>query len=191
MLYQDPFEESVSGLASKRRYFLTSADLRDVVEVTPCGSWRRRVPEESRVMGLILTYENGTRRSMGQVRHDKLGPTIDVRSTECMWLEGLDFRERATAGNLPDHLPYGLIGLFGVTGIHLSHPDTTQHGRYLRIPWCGRLDWRFGLGSLCRHCHISHVEKGRVVDGNRADPGRAVQASSLKVLRVGNWPKYT
>ncbi|UZP32483.1 hypothetical protein NXS19_000299 [Fusarium pseudograminearum] len=142
-----------SPAASRSRYLLTSVKLEGVKEVTPCLSWRE--PEgPSKVMGLLLTYTDGTRRSMGQVRHDCMGAAMVVGLAECMWLGVPDINESQV--NWTSETQRESNGLPGASSVHLSQPTMAEEAfRYLQVPWRGRLDWRFDS----HQCHISHEDE--------------------------------
>ncbi|PHH73122.1 hypothetical protein CDD80_4031 [Ophiocordyceps camponoti-rufipedis] len=79
---EPPMPQPLSGYPEEEwaeDVFFTSADLSGVAEVTPCRSGRR-------IIGLLLTYSNGHRDIVGQVRLDLLEPTVKVGDSEGMWL---------------------------------------------------------------------------------------------------------
>ncbi|PTD13288.1 hypothetical protein FCULG_00002850 [Fusarium culmorum] len=96
---------------------------------------------------------DGTRRSMGQVRHDCMGAAMVVGLAECMWLGVPDINESQV--NWTENQGES-NGLPGASSVHLSQPTMKEEAfRYLQVPWRGRLDWRFDS----HQCHISHEDE--------------------------------
>ncbi|SPJ70660.1 uncharacterized protein FTOL_00388 [Fusarium torulosum] len=73
-----PSPQALPGHALEAEYLQTSVQLEGVIEVSLCQK------SSSVVTGLLLTYSDGSRRSVGQVRVDLLRPSIKV--TGNMWL---------------------------------------------------------------------------------------------------------
>ncbi|KAF5663780.1 hypothetical protein FCIRC_11069 [Fusarium circinatum] len=66
------------------KYHCSSAELDGVRTITPCGSWRDdRRPDA--ILGLLLTYQDGRKRCVGQVRLDFLLEPIEITS-ETIWI---------------------------------------------------------------------------------------------------------
>ncbi|KAF4439440.1 hypothetical protein FACUT_4195 [Fusarium acutatum] len=67
--------------------YRTSAKLHDVREVTPCvfqTPWSRS--EDEKITGLLLSYTDGSRSSVGEVRPDRLG-TPKAATSDTMFLQ--------------------------------------------------------------------------------------------------------
>ncbi|KAF5534955.1 hypothetical protein FMEXI_11036 [Fusarium mexicanum] len=77
---------SVASALTARELWLpeshyTSATLDDVREITPCKFLRTRFLDDGeRITGLLLTYTDGSRSSVGEIRPDKLGTPVAVTS---------------------------------------------------------------------------------------------------------------
>ncbi|KAF4498914.1 hypothetical protein FAGAP_4927 [Fusarium agapanthi] len=73
------------GLRPRRDWlpssYYTSAKLDDVREITPCKFWQTWFfSEGEKITGLLLTYNDGSRSSVGEIRPDKLGTPVAVTS---------------------------------------------------------------------------------------------------------------
>ncbi|XEU97713.1 hypothetical protein FSHL1_002999 [Fusarium sambucinum] len=170
-------------MPSEARYFLTSVELKNVEKVIPCRSWR--TPKgPSKVMGLILVYKDKRRRSMGQVRHDCLESTMDVGSTEYMWIGVPNISEPhvnwTESGDGSRNQP-------GASSIHLSQPGVAEAPfRYLQVPWSGRLVWRFDS----HQCHISHDEDPVEDELRRNRPPHGLRKTNPHRLTFGSTGVY-
>ncbi|KAF5001638.1 hypothetical protein FGRMN_944 [Fusarium graminum] len=98
--------------------------------------------------GLLFKYSNGTRRSVGQARFDRLEPWVEMSGSICLAPDKLN------SHNCCWDCPPG-IGWFG-----LSAPLQESAPECLEVPRRGRLDWCFDN----RRCHISHHDDSRVRD---------------------------
>ncbi|KAF5541057.1 hypothetical protein FMEXI_8078 [Fusarium mexicanum] len=123
------------------KYQYSSAELEGVRTVTPCGMWGN----PGRILGLLLTYEDGRKRCVGQVRLDHLLAPIEVTS-DAMWIGYPDADEISwRAGWVEDES--------GVYFVSFKEPDEEEwEGQCIKIPMQGRLDWYFSE----RQCHLSH-----------------------------------
>ncbi|KAF4963233.1 hypothetical protein FSARC_8731 [Fusarium sarcochroum] len=143
---------------SECKYHYSSAELDGVRQITPCNSWRSHRPDA--ILGLLLTYADGRQRTVGEVRLDFLGDTIDV-SSETMWLGHTERKE---------------IGLnaccahtaSGIDWISFSKPEEEEEEEEdddddddedsrgcFEVPMKGRLDWYFSD----HQCHLFHHHK--------------------------------
>ncbi|KAF5251216.1 hypothetical protein FANTH_3651 [Fusarium anthophilum] len=73
------------GLRPRRGWlpssYYTSAKLDDVREITPCKFWQTWFfSEGEKITGLLLTYNDGSRSSVSEIRPDKLGTPVAVTS---------------------------------------------------------------------------------------------------------------
>ncbi|PNP79979.1 hypothetical protein FNYG_06676 [Fusarium nygamai] len=131
------------------KYQYSSAELEGVRTVTPCGYWG--VP--GGILGLLLTYEDGRKRCVGQVRLDHLLAPIEVTS-DTMWIVYPDTDEISwCAGSDEDES--------GVYCVSFEEPDEDEwDGQCIKIPMRGRLDWYFSQ----RQCHLSHRDDSEPLD---------------------------
>ncbi|RBR17975.1 hypothetical protein FVER53590_00286 [Fusarium verticillioides] len=126
----------------------TSASLSDVRTITPCREWSATFRGE--VVGLLLTYCDGRRRSLGQVRLDCLEPPLSV-SSDCFWI-GFAKHSNEDAHFLP--------WLLRFTSIQLSEPLPNRSTTYIKVPFSGRLEW-----AACDWINaVRHVEEGESCD---------------------------
>ncbi|KAF5251217.1 hypothetical protein FANTH_3652 [Fusarium anthophilum] len=125
------------------KYQYSSAELDGVRTVTPCGSWRDRQRTDA-ILGLLLTYEDGRKRCVGQVRLDFLLDPIEVTS-ETMWISYPETDELICCGDDDED------DASGVDLVSFEGPDGLKEP-YIKIPMRGRLDWYFSK----RQCHLSH-----------------------------------
>ncbi|KAF5672778.1 hypothetical protein FHETE_3612 [Fusarium heterosporum] len=139
-----PSPYTFPDLIFEAEYFHTSVPLEGVTEAAVC---RLRC---SIVTGLLFTYSNGTRRSVGQVRFDLLEPSAKVLGG--MWL-ALDEEELHHKGCYTGCPP-------GIIWFGLSAPLEESALECLEVPRRGRLDWCFDDSR----CHISHHDDSRVRD---------------------------
>ncbi|RSL57077.1 hypothetical protein CEP54_008467 [Fusarium duplospermum] len=61
--------------------FFTSAVLKDVIKITPC-----RHADKPGISGMLLTYADGHRESLGEVRLNGLQEPIEIDERDTMWL---------------------------------------------------------------------------------------------------------
>ncbi|QPC74715.1 hypothetical protein HYE68_005467 [Fusarium pseudograminearum] len=135
-----PFALCSSGVSNQR--FATSATLKDVVEVIPCRSW---APGSTGIIGLLLTYSDGHRETVGQVRLDHLLEPMQVVPTGDMWLGIRLFRHGKGA-------VVEALRLMPSNGMTVHGGNTCEAGlQWRRVEWKGRLDWLFWYGR----CHVS------------------------------------
>ncbi|KAF5571541.1 hypothetical protein FPHYL_287 [Fusarium phyllophilum] len=126
----------------------TSASLSDVRTIAPCRAWSSVFHNE--IVGLLLTYGDGRRRSVGQVRLDCLDPPLPV-SSDCFWL---GFGDDDSDEEASDWLPWNLK----VTSFGLSEPMPYDDTTYIKVPFSGRLEW----AVLTWASAVRHVEEGGV-----------------------------
>jgi hypothetical protein len=142
-----PSPQALPGHAFEAEYFQTSVQLEGVIEVSLCQK------SSSVVTGLLLTYSDGSRRSVGQVRVDRLRPSINV--TGNMWV-AFDREEIERFDWLkPSHNTVA-----GASWVGFSTPVQINSHEYLEVPWRGRLDWRFNGPK----CQVSHHDDSSVED---------------------------
>ncbi|EYB30559.1 hypothetical protein FG05_00247 [Fusarium graminearum] len=85
-----------SGLSNQR--FATSATLKDVVEVVPCRSW---APGSTGIVGLLLTYSDGHRETVGQFMaetHVRLDSDGAVLNGKVVWIGYFGMGDALLAG---------------------------------------------------------------------------------------------
>ncbi|KAG5820169.1 hypothetical protein H9Q74_000719 [Fusarium xylarioides] len=127
----------------------SSAELEGVRTVTPCGFWG--VP--GAILGLLLTYEDGRKRCVGQVRLDHLLAPIEVTS-DTMWIAYPDTDEISWRADEDEDES-------GVYFVSFEEPDEDEwDGQCIKIPMRGRLDWYFSQ----RQCHVSHRDDSEPLD---------------------------
>ncbi|KAF5541058.1 hypothetical protein FMEXI_8079 [Fusarium mexicanum] len=147
---QHSFPLSVNPLIGLYHFVETSASLSGVRSITPCRGWKSEFSHE--VVGLVLTYGNGRRRCIGQVRLDCLDPPLQIYSNH-FWLGFLvDWED----GEPDEYHPWHMK----VVSFHLSEPEPDDDTRYIKIPFSGRLDWAvFGFASAVRHVEEAEGEE--------------------------------
>ncbi|KAF5251218.1 hypothetical protein FANTH_3653 [Fusarium anthophilum] len=146
---QHSFPLSDIPLISLYHFVETSVSLSGVRSITPCRGWKSEFSHE--VVGLVLTYGDGRRRCIGQVRLDCLDAPLQIYSNH-FWLGLVDLED----GEPDDYRPWHMK----VISFHLSEPEPDDDTRYIKIPFSGRLDWAvFGFASAVRH-----VEEGEPYD---------------------------
>ncbi|KAH7006367.1 hypothetical protein EDB82DRAFT_425055 [Fusarium venenatum] len=87
--------QGISALCSSgvpTQTFASSAPLKDVVEVVPCRSW---VPGSTGIVGLLLTYSDRHRETLGQIQLDHLLAPMKTDPKGDMWL-GLRYLTRGS-----------------------------------------------------------------------------------------------
>ncbi|KAJ4285807.1 hypothetical protein BFJ63_vAg4733 [Fusarium oxysporum f. sp. narcissi] len=62
-------------------FFFSSANLHNLSKITVC-----QIPDKRGVSGLLLTYKNGHKEALGEVRLNCLEPPIDVGKQDRVWL---------------------------------------------------------------------------------------------------------
>ncbi|KAG5755461.1 hypothetical protein H9Q72_008027 [Fusarium xylarioides] len=134
--FQDP--STWSPRMSVQQVFNKSVRLGGVTGVVPCRTW---IPGSTGIVGLIFTYSDGSRESVGQVRLDHLLAPIEVDPAGEMWIGA---RLLHPSGAVVESMR--VIPSTGQT-FHGGNPS--QEGlTWMRILWRGRLDWNF-LYSKC------------------------------------------
>ncbi|KAH7200293.1 hypothetical protein DER44DRAFT_813674 [Fusarium oxysporum] len=62
-------------------FFFSSANLHNLSKITVC-----QIPDKRGISGLLLTYKNGHKEALGEVRLNCLEPPIDVGKQDRVWL---------------------------------------------------------------------------------------------------------
>lgn len=108
--------------------FYTSAPLTHITAITSCHS---RLEGVAAIVGLLLEYQDGRKRCVGQMRLDSLKGTVTVHnSTGIMFLLSPDKRK--------------------VLDLQVCYE--VEAGGWIRMPWSGSLGWWFsGTGCKLRH----------------------------------------
>ncbi|KAG9508108.1 hypothetical protein J7337_001668 [Fusarium musae] len=170
-------DKALELLPDNCKYQYSSAELEGVRTVTPCRSWRHYSPDA--ILGLLLTYEDGRKRCVGQVRLDHLLTPIEVTS-DTMWIV---CSEKDEISWRADEKEDGS----GVDLVTFEEPDAKDsHGQCIKIPMRGRLDWY----SSHHQCHLSHrddsepVEEVLEVLSQEAAPGMPRPGHVVKPLSV-------
>ncbi|KAF5022664.1 hypothetical protein F66182_5282 [Fusarium sp. NRRL 66182] len=116
--------------------FASTARLENVVEVIPCRSW---TPGSTGIVGLILTYSDGHKDSVGQIRLDHLMPPVAVDPTGDMWLGSRAHPVSQWHGSIVE-----AMRIIPSDGGTIYGGNTSEQGlRWIRVQWRGRLDWLF------------------------------------------------
>ncbi|KAF5559480.1 hypothetical protein FNAPI_4699 [Fusarium napiforme] len=157
------------------KYQCSSAELEGVRTVTPCRYWG--VP--GAILGLLLTYEDGRKRCVGQVRLDHLLAPIEVTS-ENMWIICPETDEISWRAGTDEDAS-------GVYSVSFEEPDEDEwDGQCIKIPMRGRLDWYFSQ----RQCHLSHRDDSEPLDeflevlSQELSPGMPRRGHVVKPLEV-------
>ncbi|RBQ76620.1 hypothetical protein FVER14953_00285 [Fusarium verticillioides] len=159
------------------KYQYSSAELEGVRTITPCVS--RRDYSRDTIHGLLLTYEDGRKRCVGQLRLDHLLAPIEVTS-ETMWIVCPETDEISwRADEEKDES--------GVYSVMFEEPDADEwYGRFIKIPMRGRLDWYFSK----HQCHVSHRDDSESLDeflevlSQEPEPGIPRRGHVLKPFSV-------
>ncbi|RKL46174.1 hypothetical protein BFJ72_g3082 [Fusarium proliferatum] len=161
-------------LPDNRKYQYSSAELEGVRTVTPCRSWRH--PDG--ILGLLLTYEDGRKRCVGEVRLDHLLAPIEVTS-DTMWIVYPETDEISWCSHDEDES--------GVYFVSFEEPDADEwEGQCIKIPMRGRLDWYFSQ----HQCHLSHRDDSEPQDeflealAQEPAPGTPCQGHVVKPFSV-------
>lgn len=156
-----------SGLPNQR--FATSATLKDVVEVVPCRSW---APGSTGIVGLLLTYPDGHRETVGQVRLDHLLEPMQVVPTGDMWL-GIRLLPNGTGAVVE------ALRLIPSNGMTVHGGNTCEAGlRWRRVEWKGRLDWLFWYGRCLISWHAQAIPVGHINTVLEAQGGRGLETET-------------
>ncbi|KAF5609070.1 uncharacterized protein FSUBG_4225 [Fusarium subglutinans] len=144
-----PPNNPLTNLTNLDCFVYTSASLNDVRTIAPCRGWSAVFHDQ--IVGMLLTYGDGRRRSVGQVRLDCLDPPLSV-SSDCFWL-GFPNHDSNKSG---DWLPWYLKA----TSFQLSEPMPNNSTTYIKVPFSGRLEW----AVLDWESAVRHVEEGEPFD---------------------------
>lgn len=132
------------------------------------------------IVGLLLTYVDGSQRCVGQIRPDHLEAPMEVRSGK-IWLGS-----RKWGGELKVTAP--LIRTIKCVCVTEPEPAEKNVYEYLEIPMTGRLDWYFDHVTSSGLAPRSDV-------GERHDEMKAVldrqshlRESEVKAFDIKNWP---
>ena len=138
-------------------YFATSAPLDSVRSVRACRGWIR--PHTSQIVGLLLTYTDGSQRCVGQVRPYHLEAPLEVHS-DAIWL-GIGLTQNV----YPSTTGRNWFPQAGrIRYVYVTEPPHSGVYVYLKVPMTGRLDWRF-----CHYCSVvSHFDNGASRDEMKA-----------------------
>lgn len=132
-------------------FIYTSADLENLVEITPCEKTSAGCLA---VIGLLLHYSNGDRAAVGQFRLDCAGQPISTRGSHSIWL---------SFGN-KSGCPF--VVAFGI-----FPPPTAPSQIHLEFVCAGRLEWWFSY----RQCkiYLGHQESPETMhnDSGQGVPG--------------------
>lgn len=151
-----PGNNSMVGHGSLGR-FVTSAPLHAVRSVHACRGWTR--PHKGQVVGLLLTYIDGSQRCVGQVRPDHLEAPLEVRS-DAIWLDtGL------TNTVYPFLIESNWFPQVGrIRHVHITERPSNSGYACLKVPMTGRLDWHFSYD----YSVVSHFGNGASRDEMKA-----------------------
>ncbi|KAG8674281.1 hypothetical protein FPOAC2_00291 [Fusarium poae] len=135
---------------------LTSAPLDGVKNVRTCQAWESQWGDArwvNEVVGLLLTYTDGSQRCVGQVRPDSLENPLDVRSDR-IWLRTIE-RPPTTQGDSN--------GLFPTTNlrvkcVYVEKPVYKEGYKILEVPLTGCLKWHFTEEGLSSVAHFDRDE---------------------------------
>ncbi|GKU06146.1 hypothetical protein FLAG1_09079 [Fusarium langsethiae] len=166
----DPYNVSI-------RYGMsTSAPLEGVKSFRACRPWepgwgRFEWEKEKEVVGLLLSYTDGSQRSVGQVRPDSLEDTVEVRSDK-IWLTGsvgvFTTQEDTNASRDPSS-----------DRVCVDKPiDIDREGyEYLEVPLTGRLVWQF----THYRCAVAHIDSNEAYDDDEI--GMALAHGTVNIIR--------
>ena len=152
-----PGDNSMVVAHSTHGCFVTSAPLHGVRSVRACRGWIR--PHQGDVVGLLLTYTDGSQRCVGQVRPYHLGAPLEVRS-DAIWLgTGL------TKSGHPVLRERNWFPQFGrIRHVYVTKRPSNGVYAYHKVPMTGRLDWHWSYdGSV-----VSHFDNGASRDEMKA-----------------------
>ncbi|KAF5720474.1 hypothetical protein FMUND_4296 [Fusarium mundagurra] len=153
-------------------FISSTANLQDVRTISVCRSYREGLdlscgePLNEGIVGLLLTYEDGRQRSIGQIRLDHMGAPLMVNSGK-FWL-GSDKSEE-------EPLPGGFWPRTQkIKWVKVDKPLRDQNREYLKVPLTGSLEWQsYKKGNYYRHL-VFHHKSGELEDN--ADEMNALSA---------------
>ncbi|KAF4338689.1 hypothetical protein FBEOM_7395 [Fusarium beomiforme] len=153
-------------------------ELTGVRTITPCRGWEQDVRDA--IAGLLFTYADGRKRSVGQIRLDHLEDPVTVVS-ERFWLGSSTKNGQPRREDLWP--PSGKIIWVGV-----YEPTSSAEMQYLEIPLGGQLQWRLSLGVYPSSDLVRHLEVGELKD--EMDDVLAREATSGKTASEipQSWP---
>jgi len=173
-----PHDEPMSNNIFCNNYLVASAPLNGVRSVTTCRSWENDLGY--RIVGLVLTYIDGTQRCVGQVRPDHLETPMEVRSGK-IWLGSWKWRGEANR-TAP------LIRTIKCVCVTEPEPPENNVYEYLEMEMTGRIDWYFdhvGSSGLAPRSDVGerHDEMELVLDRQND-----LRESGIKAFDIKNWP---
>ncbi|RFN42702.1 hypothetical protein FIE12Z_12741, partial [Fusarium flagelliforme] len=149
-------------------YFRTSAPLHGVRTVNACRSWAAFLGNG--IVGLLLTYIDGSQRSVGQVRPDHLEAPMEVCSGK-IWF-----------GVLKGLLVPTTLSTRMITCVCVSEPLHSDVYSYIEMKTTGRLDWHFSRYTS----YVAQSDDGEMHDEMEAvlDQQSLLRESESKTLDV-------
>ncbi|RGP66323.1 hypothetical protein FSPOR_6701 [Fusarium sporotrichioides] len=166
----DPYNVSI------KYGMLTSAPLEGVKSFRACRPWEPRWgrfewEKEKEVVGLLLSYTDGSQRSVGQVRPDSLEDTVEVRSDK-IWLTG-------SVGVFTTQEDTNAYRDLGIDRVCVDKPiDIDREGyEYLEVPLTGRLVWQF----THYRCAVAHIDSNEAYDDDEI--GMALAHGTVNIIR--------
>ncbi|KAF5559478.1 hypothetical protein FNAPI_4697 [Fusarium napiforme] len=156
-------------------FISSTAKLQDVRTISVCRSYREGLdiscgePIDEGIVGLLLTYEDGRQRSIGQIRLDHMGAPLMVNSGK-FWL-GSDKSEE-------EPLPGGFWPRTQtIKCVEVDKPSRDQDREYLKVPLTGSLEWQsYKKGDYYRHLVFHHKSNGLEDNADEMDALLACEA---------------
>ncbi|KFA66113.1 hypothetical protein S40285_04310 [Stachybotrys chlorohalonatus IBT 40285] len=113
-------------------FYCTEASLDGLYEIYPC---KRKIGTQNVIVGLMLTYLDGRRDAVGQVRLDWLGSPLQVGNI-CIAYVGFESSDKACVN--PVH-------------ITVKQPRQSRSMNYFQLPLFGKFHWWFTFSSARIH----------------------------------------
>ncbi|XEU97712.1 hypothetical protein FSHL1_002998 [Fusarium sambucinum] len=152
---------------------LTSAPLDGVTNVRACRAWESQWGKfkwgNEEVVGLLLTYTDGSQRCVGQVRPDSLEDILHVRSNR-IWL-GATKGARTTQGDSNGWFP----GNLKIKCVYVEDPGSRRGYSYLEVPLTGSLKWHFAENG---RSSVAHFDSGEADD----EIGKALACGTVSIV---------
>ncbi|KAJ4016356.1 hypothetical protein NW766_004550 [Fusarium irregulare] len=174
-----PHDEPTSNNIFCNNYLVASAPLHGVRSVTPCRAWGKDFSGDT-IVGLLLTYLDGSQRCVGLVRPDHLEAPMEVRSGK-IWLGSRKWKgERIRPGPL----------IRTIKCVRVIEPEPPENNlyEYLEVQMSGRLDWYFDHVVSCGLAPRTDVDERPDEMKEVLDRQSHLRESNIRAFEVESWP---
>lgn len=159
------------------QFISSTAKLGDVRTISVCRSYREGLdlscgePLDEGIVGLLLTYEDGRQRSIGQIRLDHMGAPLMVNSGK-FWLGSDKSEEESLPGGFWPRTQK-------IKWVEVDKPSRDQDREYLKVPLTGSLEWQsYKKGDYYRHFVFHHKSHELEDNADEMDALSACEAES-------------